>query len=254
MLKQQIKYEDFDGNPAETTLHFNISRTEMSDNLDMLPEVEGVQKMLMGDGDKVIERELTVPEIQRILNLVKRFAEISYGERDGEKFRKEDPVTGRKLWNEFKTTAQYDAFMTRLFDPPENAIAFVLNILPNALKGEAINDYLAKNPGDPEGVVAAIKQAQETGIVEPKPQVGPETVELPTAPPVVTPASDGSPVPPPAAPEAQTLTQEERDPEDYTRQERLEMSQEDFDRIYGTKEQNWSQTTLMAAFQRKNQQ
>lgn len=244
MLRQTINYTDFDNNDATTDLWFNITRTEMTDQLHRLPEVEAIQKMIVGDGS---EREMKPEEIKRILDMVKTFAALAYGERseDGRKFRKEDPVTGRNLWDEFKTTAEYDAFMTQLFNPPENAVAFMLNVIPTVIREEAVTDYLAKNPDDPQGVVAAIKQAQETGTVE-QPMVIPE--------PQRTDASETVELPQPPVAPREEAADDQRTQDSYTREEKLAMSQDEFDRIFGTDTTKWSQATLMVAYQRKNQQ
>lgn len=43
----------------------------------------------------------------------------------------------------------------------------------------------------------------------------------------------------------------ERQPENYTLQERVDMSDADFDRLYGTDHRKWEKTTLVAAMRRQ---
>jgi hypothetical protein len=129
MLKQTINYTDFDGNPAEETLYFNLTKIEIADNLDLKEQVEKIQKSFEGES-----RTLETHEVQAILALVKRLMCLSYGVRsaDGKRFIKSD-----ELWTEFTQTAVYDEFLFSLFKDPQNAFAFILGILPQDIRAEA---------------------------------------------------------------------------------------------------------------------
>lgn len=129
MLKKTITYEDFDGNTTTETLHFNITKTELADNLDLAEELRELETMLEGE-----ERSLTTLEIRQILNLVKRLAKLAYGVRseDGKRFIKEE-----NTWTEFTQTAGYDAFLFGLFENPELAMEFLMGIIPKDLREQA---------------------------------------------------------------------------------------------------------------------
>lgn len=125
MLKKTVSYTDFDDKPQQETLWFNLTKADVLDNLDLIEEAEGVQNML--DGEK---RSLTTSEIRRLIQLVKKIAQLSYGVRseDGKRFSKKP-----ELWEEFLETAVYDQFLVDLFTKPEEGYAFIVGILPKDL-------------------------------------------------------------------------------------------------------------------------
>lgn len=158
MLKKTVEYTDFNDNRATETLYFNITKTELADNLHLQSELERIQEELGGD-----PRDLTPDEVQKVLNLVKTLMKLSYGVRsdDGKRFIKSEEV-----WTEFTQTAVYDAFLFSLFENPDNAVSFMLGIIPSDLRGQVMS------------------ATTETGLVTAQ-QRPVETVELPTEPPVV---------------------------------------------------------------------
>lgn len=125
MLKKTISFEDFDENPATETLYFNITKTEISEHLDLINEFEKLKKLFDGD-----ERVLVMAEVQIILDFVKILMKLSYGIRseDGKSFSKSD-----EIWTKFTQTAAYDAFTFSLFENPEEANAFMIGIFPKNL-------------------------------------------------------------------------------------------------------------------------
>src|ERR1035437_4901747 len=111
MIKRTITFEDFDGNSATETLYFNITKTEISERLNLIENFEGLQKMFEGEE----ERTLTTSEVQEIFDFVKTLMKLAYGIRsaDGKSFEKSD-----ELWLKFTQTAAYDAFTFSLFEHP----------------------------------------------------------------------------------------------------------------------------------------
>lgn len=147
MIKRTITFEDFDENPATETLYFNITKTEISEHLNLIESFEGLQKMFEGE-----ERTLSTNEVQEIVDFVKTLMKLSYGIRsaDGKSFTKSD-----ELWLKFTQTAAYDAFTFSLFEHPEEANDFMLGIFPKDL------------------VASAQAQMKTTETVElPQPQLG----------------------------------------------------------------------------------
>lgn len=142
MLKQTIEYTDFDDNLARETLYFNLTKTELADNLHLQDELQAIEKSYTGDA----KRELSTAEVKNVLDLVKTFMRLSYGVRssDGKRFIKTD-----EQWIEFTQTAAYDSFLYSLFEDPTNALNFMTGILPKGLRE------------------AALKAAQESGGFEP---------------------------------------------------------------------------------------
>lgn len=127
MLKQTISYTDFDDNVQQETLYFNLTKSEIAENLHLKEELEDIQERFSGE-----LRELEVEDVQRILNLVKTLMRLSYGVRsnDGKRF-----VKTPELWTEFTQTAAYDEFLYSLFQDQSKAIGFMTGILPKELRG-----------------------------------------------------------------------------------------------------------------------
>lgn len=160
MLKKSVTYTDFDGSEVTETLTFNITKVELADNLHMREELEELQKMFEGD-----ERTLETREIQAILDLVKKFMQLSYGEIDESGPRKrfvKTPAT----WENFQQTAAYDQFLMDLFTDTTQAFSFLLDVMPQDLRDGIEKDMLTQHGFD-------LKE-----VTNP-------TTEVPTAPPVL---------------------------------------------------------------------
>lgn len=129
MIKETIQYTDFNDKNRTEVLYFNISKSELMDNLNLREELEVIQTSLEGP-----ERELETHEIQRILNLVKKLMRLSFGRRseDGLNFRKSD-----QIWDDFYSSAAYDAFIMSLFQNPEKAFEFLVAVMPKDLMEQA---------------------------------------------------------------------------------------------------------------------
>lgn len=137
MLKQPVTYEDFEGLTRTDDFYFNLSRTELMEHMDELtPRLEKLQEAFSEE-----PRSLTTEEVAELLSLVKRLIELSYGERssDGRKFHK-SPI----IFEDFKASAAYDAFVWSLFENPEKAVSFMTGILPKQLLDQA--QQLQANP------------------------------------------------------------------------------------------------------------
>lgn len=145
MFKQTVNYTDFDGNPQTEVLHFNLTKTELMDNLELKHKLESVQDRISG-----AERELTVDEIRMLLDVVRTLMKASYGVRseDGKRFIKNEQV-----WTEFTQTAAYDETVFSLFRTPEEALAFMQGIVPKDLAdqvaAEAAKEGVAVRPKVP---------------------------------------------------------------------------------------------------------
>lgn len=129
MLKQTVSYTDFDDNEAIETLYFNLTKSELADNIHLEDELKNLQKMFEEE-----KRSVTTAEIKRILELVKTFMRLSHGVRssDGKRF-----IKTPEQWTEFTQTAAYDAFLFSLFEYPEKAVTFMTGILPADMRGKA---------------------------------------------------------------------------------------------------------------------
>jgi hypothetical protein len=128
MLKQTITYTDFDDLERTETLYFNLTRTDLVDLLDLEPELLRWQERL--NQKQQTEGTLTVPEIRELLEIIKRLVRHSYGVRseDGRKHRKSD-----EIFEDFKASAVYDAFMMSMFMDVQKGIDFMIGILPSGM-------------------------------------------------------------------------------------------------------------------------
>lgn len=198
MLKQTIKYEDFDENVVEETLYFNLSRIELADNLDMRDDLQNIERKFKGE-----TRQLKPEEIKEILDVIKRLIKISYGVRseDGKRFIKNDQV-----WEEFTQSAAYDAFLMDLFERPERANDFMIGLVPKQMRADVEK--------------LAVENTADLSVV---PQPAGETVQA------------------------------THSWNDFNDQQKVEMSQEDFERLVGTKDpNNMTADQLRIAFIRKS--
>lgn len=171
MLKQTISYTDWDDRPQTETLYFNLTKTELADNLHLKEDLELLHDRISGE-----TRELTIREIQQILDMVKTFMRMSYGVRseDGKRFIKNVDV-----WTEFTQTAAYDAFLTSLFDTPDKAVKFLFGVLPADLRAQVENEMpkqeekpveLAVAPPVLENETKEQKEPTDEELLQMKPQ------------------------------------------------------------------------------------
>lgn len=171
MLKQTVKYTDFDDNDAMETLYFNLTKSELADNLNLNEELERLQTDFTGMG----KRNLEPHEIQRVLDLVKTFMRLSYGVRseDGKRF-----IKTPQQWEEFTQTAVYDAFLFSLFQDPQNAFNFMVGILPKDLRSSAMEAATKANGGVDPIKQASVLAAQEEQRKKHEASVANNVVEL----------------------------------------------------------------------------
>jgi hypothetical protein len=145
MLKRTITYTDFNDQQVTETLYFNITKTELAGHLEMKDKLEEMQRNLSGP-----PRDLTTKEVQEILDLVKFFMKTAYGLRseDGRRFKKSE-----EIWEDFTQTAAYDEFLFSLFEKPEAAVNFLIEVLPADLRDAASRLDGVKELQEPSPVV-----------------------------------------------------------------------------------------------------
>lgn len=143
MLKQTVQYTDFDGANKTKNLYFNLTRSEVIDNIELKNEFETLRDLIAGE-----ERELEIHEVKLILDLVKKLMKLSYGVQrqtaDGDlKFTKK-----AEIWDDFVETAYYDAFLIGLFEDAGKAVSFLVGIWPKEIMDQVDQDQLTL-PGLP---------------------------------------------------------------------------------------------------------
>lgn len=134
MLKQQVTYEDFDGNTQHETLYFNLNRME----LISFQKRYGSENM-----ENYINKLIEEKQIEPMYDLLNDFVLTAYGVRseDGKRFIKNDEIR-----EEFKQSLAYEALIEDFHDDSrkvlENFIAGVtahIRGLNTAAAGAATN-------------------------------------------------------------------------------------------------------------------
>lgn len=128
MLKKTVTFEDFNGDQQTDTLYFNLTKTEMMDLLELQPRL---QKFLNLKGSSLNQEDTL-----EFFDIIKKLIKLSYGERsaDGKHFRKSD-----EIFSNFESSAMYDAFTFNFIENPDQALEFMLGILPKGLDDEAMD-------------------------------------------------------------------------------------------------------------------
>lgn len=123
MLKKTIKYVNFDGKPVERDTYFNISKSE-------------ILEQLLRTNNGWIDHLKTIGESTDgdvIMNGFFEILQMSYGIRseDGESFRKSP-----ELFDLWKSTAAYDAFFYELCTNATASTEFINGLLPAEILAE----------------------------------------------------------------------------------------------------------------------
>ena len=120
MLKKVIKYVDFNGNPQERTVLFNLSTIELG---QMQGEEDGGLEVYI---QKIVETQ----DVAKLMSLFQKIILLAYGEKspDGQSFIKSD-----ELRTAFSQTAAYNALFNELAFDTNAAVAFINGVIPQEL-------------------------------------------------------------------------------------------------------------------------
>lgn len=123
MLKKEITYEDFDGNPAKEVLYFNLTKTEMIDL--QMGEDGGIYERLQ----RIIETQ----DINAIYQELKKMILAAYGVRsdDGKRFTKNDQIR-----EDFVSSAAFDALIIEMIEDVDQVVAFLKGAFPSELTAQ----------------------------------------------------------------------------------------------------------------------
>lgn len=122
MYIKTIEYKDYSGNQRKEDFCFNLNEAEIME-MELSKE---------GGFDQWITRIANAQNTPELIKLFKGLILMAYGEKslDGKKFIKVDPVTGRKLAEEFEQTAAYPVLFMELATNTEAATEFINHIIP----------------------------------------------------------------------------------------------------------------------------
>jgi len=143
MLKQDITYENFDGEQTTDTFYFNLTKTEIIE----------LEVGYEGGLEAAIKRIIQTNDHKQLIAEFKKIVLLAYGQKseDGKRFIKSD-----QLREEFSQTAAYDELFIKLSTDADFAAAFIKGIVP-------------------KGIVAEIEKAEKIETAE--------VVHLPPTPP-----------------------------------------------------------------------
>lgn len=135
MLKERFTYKDWNGQEVTEDIYFNVTEVELGENLHVKEDFERWLEKVDPDGP---ERDLTIPEVQELLRLVKFTLKLAYGVRadEGRRFVKTEQV-----WEEFTQGAAYSPFLMSLFQiEPDTGLPkanrWMAQIMPAELRAE----------------------------------------------------------------------------------------------------------------------
>lgn len=123
MLKQQVMYEDFDGNIQKETLYFNMTRME----LIALQSRYGKEDM-----EKYIETLIADKDLEKMYELLNDVVLTSYGVRseDGKRFIKNDQIR-----EEFKQSLAYEALIEDFHDDSRKVLEQFVSGITSHIRG-----------------------------------------------------------------------------------------------------------------------
>lgn len=132
MLKETIKFTDFDGNAREEDFYFNLTKAEL---LQMELSVKG-------GFHTYVERIIKAQDTTELIRVFKELLDRSYGVKsdDGRRFIKNDEVLA-----DFKQTEAYSELFMMLATDAVKASRFVNGVFPASLQAEVEREIKAHN-------------------------------------------------------------------------------------------------------------
>lgn len=124
MLKKKVKFEDFNGNEQEVEIHFNLTKTELSN----------FYAQFEGGFDQYFAAAVRRGDLETVSMLMLNFIHMSYGQKspDGLRFVK----TEEDLFD-FKQSAAYDEVCSSVMQDVDSFLDFVYAIVPSKVGAEA---------------------------------------------------------------------------------------------------------------------
>lgn len=123
MLKQHVKYEDFDGNIQNETLYFNLNRME----LVALQSRYGKEDMA-----KYIEKLIEDKDLEKMYELLNDIVLTAYGVRseDGKRFVKNDEIRA-----DFEQSLAYEALIEDFHDETRKVLENFVTGITSHIRG-----------------------------------------------------------------------------------------------------------------------
>lgn len=146
MLKQTISYTDYNDQPKEATVFFNLTQAELTKWEIENSIISEDGKRAEGGLTDALNAVVATRSGKKIIELFEDIVGRAYGVKseDGLRFKKTP-----ELFREFQETAVYDAFFVQLVTDTDYALAFIKGILPKKLvsdKPEAGRPIVTETP------------------------------------------------------------------------------------------------------------
>lgn len=144
MWIHRVKYEDYDGNERSRELYFNLTQSEIIKLQNTVKGgIDSYYKTLLNENDNV-----------KIYECFEELVKLAYGKKspDGENFNKSP-----EIFEEFKSSMAYDAFMEFLLTTEDGASRFITGIMPAKLMARL---------NTPEGKKIAAEAGIDTSLLK----------------------------------------------------------------------------------------
>lgn len=129
MIKETIKYEDYNGNERTEDHFFHLTEAELTE----------MEMSINGGLAEMIQRIVAEQNAPAIIKIFQDLILKSYGQKslDGKRFMKTNPETGHRFADEFKETEAYSQLFMKLATDADAAAKFVNGIIPAKLAERA---------------------------------------------------------------------------------------------------------------------
>ena len=144
MITKTINYTDFDGNPVEETLYFNL--TEFECNELALSLSENMMNSILSIGDNPSQADLiaAVQEMgtAEVMKFIKQLVIKSYGVRKGKALVKDKDTV-----DEFVYSNAFDTIMMEFMQDSNMAAEFISKVFPANMTAKLPAEAKAALPG-----------------------------------------------------------------------------------------------------------
>lgn len=127
MLKQEIKFTDYNDTEREETFYFNVSKAELARWTSTKGE----------SFQDALRKSMHDRSGEDILRIMDEIIKLSYGKKtDSGAFVKTESV-----WEDFRYGGAYDELYLQVLSDPEKALSFITGILPEEVRTSMAKDF-----------------------------------------------------------------------------------------------------------------
>lgn len=158
MLKKTIKYTDFNGVEQFEDFYFNLTKTELAKMEIRYSEIHGSGEdaEVSGGFKERLEKIVAAGRGQEIIDTFDDIVKSSYGVRssDGRNF-----VKSEEAYQNFITSAAYDAFFMELVTDATAAANFINGVVPATLNDQDKPSHIPSAPEKPKEATPEVQPA-----------------------------------------------------------------------------------------------